>query len=294
MITVAQLRPLKRLLYPKTNTHFFPLSFTDYVTALQAVRKCKLAGDGKDQHFEITGIHNRGANWQVPFIKCDSRRCEFEGQDAQPFCEYNIMGVSGYNKTDYGGHLRALDFRDYVYRRYPVLLTNNGTSNKMPFEFEFVRIFDSQDAMDAYVISPDYGDASNPKLAMGIVWQNNSQTEYHYMLRQNSTNYNAPEAYTGKDLVRTTPRTDKLFDHKATHDFHTCNLADQPELGILGRSCTGQYMYNGVLAIQRLIGDYIHHATGAADAGYWVSDSGVQFVQFPTNRRQSKRILSDT
>jgi hypothetical protein len=54
--------------------------------------------------------------------------------------------------------------------------------------------------------------------------------------------------------------------------------------GPLEESCTGQYLYNGVLTFQQLIGDFILEDTGARNdsAGYFVSEAGVQFVQFPT------------
>ena len=47
-------------------------------------------------------------------------------------------------------------------------------------------------------------------------------------------------------------------------------------------SCTGQYMYNGAITMQRLLGDWIHTETGAKDAGYFVSEHGVSFAPFPT------------
>jgi hypothetical protein len=60
-------------------------SFTDYVTALQADRKCvesasipwrsggedSAAGGYDDSGLSISGIFNKGYNWQVPFVKCD-------------------------------------------------------------------------------------------------------------------------------------------------------------------------------------------------------------------------------
>ena len=52
--------------------------------------------------------------------------------------------------------------------------------------------------------------------------------------------------------------------------------------GPLGFSCTGQYILNGVLTIQRLVNDYIIDASGAAAAGYTISEAGVQFTYFPS------------
>jgi hypothetical protein len=49
-------------------------------------------------------------------------------------------------------------------------------------------------------------------------------------------------------------------------------------------SCTYQYIYNGALVIQRLLGDWIIDDTGAAEKGYNVAEHGVQFVPFPTKQ----------
>ena len=58
-------------------------------------------------------------------------------------------------------------------------------------------------------------------------------------------------------------------------------------------SCTGQYMYNGALTTQRLIGDYILNKTGAAVDGYSVDEGGVQFVHFPTQSYEEQGFYSD-
>eukprot|EP00567_Pseudictyota_dubia_P009152 CAMPEP_0197432292 /NCGR_PEP_ID=MMETSP1175-20131217/377_1 /TAXON_ID=1003142 /ORGANISM="Triceratium dubium, Strain CCMP147" /LENGTH=139 /DNA_ID=CAMNT_0042960323 /DNA_START=111 /DNA_END=526 /DNA_ORIENTATION=+ len=68
-----------------------PFSFQDYVTALQAKRICRL--DPYGGYFSITGMNRY--DWPVPFVKCDSRRCKEDGEDAsQKYCEYNIFGVA--------------------------------------------------------------------------------------------------------------------------------------------------------------------------------------------------------
>lgn len=51
-------------------------------------------------------------------------------------------------------------------------------------------------------------------------------------------------------------------------------------------------MYNGVLTVQRLVGDFILNHTGAAADGYRVSESGVQFVQFPTEAYEQSGFYS--
>jgi hypothetical protein len=265
---------------------YTPLSFTDYVTAMQAKRKCVLkkgtqinnGNHGSNIEFLITGIHRNGANWQVPFVKCDSFKCEYDGQDALPFCEFGTIGVAPSSPSDSGGLARVHDFEDWLYSKYPILQTRVG----LPFDFDFVRHFDSPREMDDYVKHNNYGSSTDfPKIIMGVVWEGNDTQKYFYSLRQNSTNFNAPER-ASRPATLTTPDTAIKFDSFARNDFEVCSPLDStPYLGPLGRSCTGQYVYNGVLTFQRLLGDYILNRTGAAEK-YKVDDGGVQFVQFPT------------
>ena len=262
---------------PGDDMTFTPLTFGDYVTALQAQRQC-VADPNSAQGFSITGIAADGFNWQVPVVKCDSYACEYNGQDASQFCEHAMVAVAPVTANDRGGTERALDFRNWLYDWYPVL---RNEQDEMPFDFEFVQVFDSSQAMDNYVTRSDYGNEGVPKIAMGIVWEGNDPKNYVYGLRQNSTNFNSPEN-AGRP-VWTTPDTSRSFDSFARNDFEVCTLLDSaPKLGPLGRSCTGQYVYNGVLAFQRLVGDFILNRTGAAENGYSVAEAGVQFVQFPT------------
>lgn len=264
-------------LIPGDNMTFSLLTFGDYVTALQAQRHC-VADPKSEQGFSITGIAANGRNWQVPLVKCDSYACKYDGQDASPFCEHAMVAVAPLDANDLGGARRAQDFRDWLYDWYPVLRNEEG---KMPFDFDFVQVFDSSVAMDYYVTRSDYGHRGVPKIAMGIVWEGDSPKSYAYRLRQNSTNFNSPEN-AGRP-VWTTPDTSRSLDSFARNDFEVCTLQDSaPKLGPLGRSCTGQYVYNGVLTFQRLVGDFILNRTGAAEKGYSVAEAGVQFVQFPT------------
>jgi hypothetical protein len=268
------------LVTPSDEHAFQPMTFQDALTSLQAAKKCKWVNSNTtddDGHFEITGIHDRSKNWQIPYVKCDSRRCEFSGQDATLFCEVSVLAITG---SDAGGLERAAHFRDWLYTRYPVLLLL--TPQQHLLQQPLVQFFE-QDVLDDYVQSPVYGTPGHPKIAMGIVFAGNDPDKFSYSLRQNSTNFNAPEQDTAKPAVRTTPQTDKIQDIFATDDFSVCISLEQrgPDLGVLGNSCTGQYMYNGVLAAQRLVHDFVLQATGAVDAGYWVAEAGVQFVQFP-------------
>jgi hypothetical protein len=258
---------------PRNIQAFTPLSFGDYVTAMRAERECVLRDFGD---LWISGINDGGYNWQVPFVKCDSRKCDTAGQDAQQFCEYAIVAVAPSSSNDDGGLLRAEGFRDWIYTRYPDL---NDTA-EMPFDFDFVQVFSNPDKMSDYVKSDSYGKKGSPKIAMGVVWDGNSATDYRYRLRQNSTNFNAPEEG-ARPASQSTPDTDRDFDSSAKKD-DICSPQDgAPDQGTRTNSCTGQYLYNGVLTFQRLIGDFILEDTGGKEAGYYVAEAGVQYVEFP-------------
>jgi hypothetical protein len=274
--------------FPTDDVTFTPLSFGDYVTALRATRECVVSIDNGEDLW-ISGIDNEGYNWQVPFVKCDSRECENAGQDAQPFCEYAIVAVSPSSSQDEGGLARAEAFRDYLYTRYPDL----NDKSKMPFAFDFVQVFSDPGEMEDYVKSSDYGSKDFPKIAMGLVWDGNSATDYVYSLRQNSTNFNAPEEE-GRPASQSTPDPDRIVDSSAKTDYDVCSPQDgAPNQGPLSNSCTGQYLYNGVLTFQRLIGDFILKDTGAKDIGYYVAESGVQYVQFPTAAYEDNGFFAD-
>jgi len=261
---------------------YTPPSFTDYVTALQAQRICLY--NATSQQYDISGIDNQGYNWQVPMLKCDSRKCTQHNQNALPFCEYAIVGVSGSTPDDVGGHTRAVLFQQWMEATWPELAQvgqSFAKTNGLP-SFSFVRLFASSDDMANYVTSQDYGIMGVPKLAMGIVWNGNASTDYTYSLRQNSTNFNAPEAE-GRPASPTTPPTQVLFSSYAKNDFSVCTpQGGTATQGPLESSCTGQYLYNGILTFQRLVDDFILHDSGAANRGYSVAQSGVRFVQFPT------------
>ena len=258
---------------PTDNFAYRPLSFRDYVTTLQVDRNCTRG----NERWEITGIPWSPFlryNWQVPLVKCDSTQCEFEGQDAQPFCEYFGIAVAGNNA---GGASRAQEFAAWLYNKYPLL---NQTED-LPFDFEFIRVMESSQDIDNLVKAKDYGKGDNNKIAMGIVFDGNDPDSFRYSLRQNSTNFNSPEEE-GRPATLTTPDTAKLFDSFAKDDRSVCVPLDgSAEQGPFQYSCTGQYFYNGVLTFQRLVNDYILEASGAADLGYRVAENGVSYVQFP-------------
>ncbi|KAL3924491.1 MAG: hypothetical protein SGILL_001016 [Bacillariaceae sp.] len=233
--------------------------------------------DGDDSGLSISGIFNKGYNWQVPFVKCDSRLCEVDGEDAFPYCEFLALGVAPSTPDDVIGLAQAQAFRDYVNGRYSVLLDKDA----MPFDFDFVQLFDSDQAVEQYVQSPAYGEEF--KLALAIVFDGtNADIDYNYKLRVNSTGFNSPED-ASRPATTTTPPTDKQFEMFARTDGESCPdiVGGAPDLGPYTPSCTGRYIYNGALTIQRLVNDFIISESGASNNGFYVAENGVQFVAFP-------------
>jgi hypothetical protein len=256
--------------FPDESKSFTPLVFNDYLTALQAKRICIPTGD---DDYMITGYDYGGSNWPVPLLKCDSRNCKESGQDAgQTVCEYNVIGIAG-------DSTRVLEFVSWLESKYPIL----ADSSALPFDFSLFKKFTNSGDMDSYVTSSDYGVyPAKPKLAMGIVFNGNDPNVYDYSLRQNSTNFNSPEEE-GRPATRTTPNTEVLLGEFEKSDEYSClTEGGTPYLGPMTDSCTGQYMYNGVLTFQRLVHDFILDATGASAAGSFVGEASVQYVPFPT------------
>jgi hypothetical protein len=53
---------------------------------------------GNRNPFQVSGMLPNSLEWQVPFVKCDSRGCEALQQDAATtVCEYYILAVAGTN-----------------------------------------------------------------------------------------------------------------------------------------------------------------------------------------------------
>jgi hypothetical protein len=279
--------------FPPDEDILSTFSFTDYVKAMSATHVCQddpntpYPFPGRDfetaSKLSISGILAQGYHWQVPFVKCDSRKCKKDGQDAEPLCEYHALGLAPSSETDTVGLAQLNAFRDYIYARYPQLTVNQlnspGVEGAMPFDFEFIQIFKDDKAIEEYVSGSDY----SPKLAMAVVFDGaDPEITYNYKLRVNSTNFNAPEDE-GRPAMTTTPPTDKLLESYAVNDDNTCPTMDGSSfLGPYQYSCTGQYVYNGALIMQRLVGDFIMVDSGAKDAGYYVSEHGVKYAPFPS------------
>ena len=142
--------------------------------------------------------------------------------------------------------------------------------------------FNSDAEISSYVTSPNYGKSDFPKIAFAVVFADgSSEKDYTYTLRQNSTNYNQAESE-GRYGQFTTPPTNKEFSYYSNVDDACTPVGGTADQGPLQASCTGQYLYNGAIAIQRTVQDWILVDSGSADEGMFVSEHGVQFVSFPT------------
>jgi ATP-binding cassette subfamily A (ABC1) protein 3 len=272
--------------FPSDSDVLSTFSFSDYVISLQAKRVCNDLNFGAFKGKRITGLPpqglyfdqgSSGTNWQVPFVKCDSRFCDEDGEDAMKYCEFLGLGVAASSKSDEAGMAQAKAFQEYVYSRYPVL----ANKSKLPFDFDFLQMFDSDEELEDYVKSSAY---HNPKLALGVVFDGtDASIDFHYKIRVNSTGFNSPEDE-GRPATVTTPPTDKLFENFAREDKQSCpeQIGGTPDTGPYTSSCTGRYTYNGALVIQRLVNDFIMVESGARDKGYFVAEHGVKFASFPS------------
>jgi len=250
--------------FPSDSETLIPFSFADYVTALQAKRLCEfnLSNLKYRTPFGITGITG---DWSVPFVQCDSRQCEQIGQDAMQFCEYRMIALAPKNDE-------TVKFKEWIYFHHPALETT------LPFSFDFVQIFQTEEEIESYIKSPDYGNPDLPKIGGAIVIHSGAPS-YKYSIRVNSTNFNKPEEV-GRPAAATTPSTFRLLETFAKSPEDVC--VPQPVTSYLGKwnnYCTGQYIYNGAITLQRLVDDWIiYDSIGDADK---VAENGVSFGTFP-------------
>ena len=300
-------------------------SFTDYVKALEAKRICLNRTTAKHNssseelsyfrnanhsNFDISGMPNHGKNWQVPFVQCDSRRCQYHGEEAYAYCHYPKLGLAPSVVGDTGGSERLGAFRNYIYKRYPQLQNTSLPAFRSDHHHqqqgrsssgEFIHIFESNQAIEEYTQHPSYGILSGrpssndtnvrttddnidrPKLAMAVIFTGNDKFHYDYTIRINSTNHNAPEwGRKGGGTSRTTPDTQRLFAHYAKQELEVCGRHVHGHAqGPLQYSCTGQYIVNGLLVMQRFLHDWILVDSGAHEKGYFVAEHGAKFTALP-------------
>mmetsp|Transcript_15159 Transcript_15159/g.25138 ORF Transcript_15159/g.25138 Transcript_15159/m.25138 type:complete len:1684 (-) Transcript_15159:977-6028(-) len=257
--------------FPNENQAIIPLSFSDYVTSLQTTRICQISDPSADWDYEISGYEDS----QNPFLKCDRRRCTENGQNASTFCEYLILALAPSNANDERAVSRAQSFEDYINNVFP------GAGDLV--DYPFVQIMSSDSAISDYVTSVSYGKTGSPKIGFAIVFSDgSSENDYAYTLRQNSTNFNQPEKE-GRPAQPTTPPTKRDFSFFANTDDTCTPEGGTTEQGPLENSCTGQYLYNGAITLQRTVQDWIMVDTGSkGSTGAYVAEHGVQFVSFPT------------
>jgi ATP-binding cassette subfamily A (ABC1) protein 1 len=262
-----------------------PFSFLDYITAVQTPRTCiRMPFDIRLQDsdfifkpYSISGISPQ--NWPVPFLKCDFRKCQREGEDASNYCSVNILAIA---PSEEGAMERVEKFQGYINMTYPQI-------NNVNVAYDMVRVFQSAQEIDDYVTSPDYGniDVDKPKIAVAVVL-GGSGKNYEYTIRANSTNFNSLE-FSGRPSVPTHPDTSRILRSNVRRAKDACPLeGGTPTIGQMEEHCTVQYIYNGALTIQRLVDDFIIYDTGVKDLGIYVSENGVSFVDFP-----SKEFISD-
>jgi hypothetical protein len=131
-----------------------PLSFADYVKALQVERVC--LADEFDG-FTISGLPYEGYGWTVPFVRCDARKCKENLESAIPFCEFPLLGVASSEFADD----RVKKFVAYLESSYPMIFN----ASAMPNNRYFLKQFDSDTQMEQYVKLESYGNRNTPKVS---------------------------------------------------------------------------------------------------------------------------------
>lgn len=284
-----------RIIPPRLRTQdevLVPLSFSDYVTALMAKRVCiqtsiSWGDDDEEEKFELSGMPSYGYNWQVPFLKCDERMCQSDREDAYDYCEYNILAVAAKTAGDTAGKERAEAFKAYMEERYPQLLDPTQSQYKT---YNFVQYFESNEAIDKYVESKEYGSPGFEKIGLAVVFEGNDPNDFKFEVRQNATNFNTWDS-ASQPAAPSTPDTRTLFSTYSTGDYECDNLFVYE--GSHSYSCTGRYIYNGFLTTQRLVQDFMMVETGAKEAGYFVAEHGVRYVPFPVRAYTDSGAFAD-
>ena len=192
--------------YPTDDDAIVPFSFHDYVTALRAKRVC-VDNPAPPLIQLLFGLPPRvisgiqSSDWPVPFVYCSSYNCQFDGEDARQYCTYRTLALASMNNpaqsssgNNNSGYERMQRFKKYVEDKYFQL----NDSTLLPFDYDFIQVFDSNEELQSYVTSDTYGEwvdgMYQPKVAIAVVFDDGGdEKSYDYTIRVNSTNYNSEE-----------------------------------------------------------------------------------------------------
>lgn len=223
------------------------LSFSDYVTAIVAQRIClaRQSGGDPDTEYDISGLPQESYDWQVPFVKCDSRRCQYDGEEAYKYCVYPILALAPSTEDDQVGLERMTQFKNYTLTRFPQLqdesLTHFPNETHFSNGYDFVQTFPSSNAIDNYIKDKAYGNTGNEQIGLAVVFTGNDNDDddnpidFSYTIRANSTNFNAPEEE-ARPGVSTSPDTKRIFSSFAKTDDVCTPLGGAPDQGSLQNS----------------------------------------------------------
>jgi hypothetical protein len=264
--------------FPIKEDPIIPLTMTDYMIGFRASRVCNVTSRkpydrNQKWPYEISNYFDN----QNPFMKCDRRACKFVGDDARKYCEYAQLALAPISKDQNRGKKRVAYFANWLMKEYSGLEMVPEYSNN-----SFIRFFDDSASIDQYIRDPNYGSGEKRKIAFAILFgDGENDFDFLYTLRANSTNFNVPEN-AGRPAQLTHPPTRKIFDDFAASDKACTPAPGTAAQGNFSESCTGQYMYNGAVTMQRLIGDFIHNITFSKARGFYIAEHGISFVNFPT------------
>ena len=81
--------------FPRNGDVVKSLSFRDYLNAINRTKTCiykKRKEKGSETNYLISNMSV--ADWPVPFLKCDTRKCDRkQEQNAADFCSVNILSL---------------------------------------------------------------------------------------------------------------------------------------------------------------------------------------------------------
>eukprot|EP00956_Cyclotella_meneghiniana_P036631 scaffold128092_cov21-Cyclotella_meneghiniana.AAC.1 len=151
--------------YPTNDDVIIPFSFHDYVTALRAERVC-MENPAPPLIQLLFGLPSRvisgiqSSDWPVPFVYCSSYKCSFDGEDARQYCTYRTLALApmtNNNPDNNSGYERMQRFKRYVEDKYFQFNKNtNNSSLLLPFDYDFIQVFESNAELQSYVTSDTY------------------------------------------------------------------------------------------------------------------------------------------